>query len=246
VGALTELSLVRPDPFDEATPGVKAHRLVQLVAQGRAERLGIEARSISRIITRLSALYPRDDFESSKSMLLSDQLAPHVLELCVTDRYRAASNPGKYAALLHRVANSLFAFGAYSEAWNAFQNALAINQRVTDVEVNTASILHDMANLQIELNELTGAQTLLERALDWVRKSLGLDHPFVGAILRSLGRVLERQRDLRGARALFERAFNIGLKTLGPNHPDMAVTLADLGRVILGYRRRRDSSALFL
>jgi hypothetical protein len=46
--ALIEVSLVKADPFDDGTPAVSVHRLVQAVAQARATANGTEANAAAR------------------------------------------------------------------------------------------------------------------------------------------------------------------------------------------------------
>jgi hypothetical protein len=65
--ALTEVSLVKADPFDDGTPAISLHRLVQAVAKARATANGTEADAAVRLISRLAAVYPPDGYTNSTS-----------------------------------------------------------------------------------------------------------------------------------------------------------------------------------
>ena len=57
--ALAEVSLVKHDPFEDGTPAVTVHRLVQAVARARANANATAQRAVERLIARLVATYPR-------------------------------------------------------------------------------------------------------------------------------------------------------------------------------------------
>src|SRR5215831_8140137 len=58
LAALAEVSLVKHDPFEDGTPAVTVHRLVQAVARARWEANGSAQDAIGRLIARLVAIYP--------------------------------------------------------------------------------------------------------------------------------------------------------------------------------------------
>jgi hypothetical protein len=51
--ALSEVSLVKHDPFEDGTPAVMVHRLVQAVAQERSKASRLPQDAIGRLIARL-------------------------------------------------------------------------------------------------------------------------------------------------------------------------------------------------
>ena len=61
LAALAEVSLVKHDPFEDGTPAVTVHRLVQAVARARSEANGSAQDAIGRLIARLVATYPEDE-----------------------------------------------------------------------------------------------------------------------------------------------------------------------------------------
>jgi hypothetical protein len=68
--ALTEVSLIKADPFGDGTPAISVHRLVQAVAHSRATAHGTEAESAARLIARLAAIYPADGYTNPTSWRL--------------------------------------------------------------------------------------------------------------------------------------------------------------------------------
>jgi NAD(P)-dependent dehydrogenase (short-subunit alcohol dehydrogenase family) len=65
--ALTELSLVRFDPFKNGMEAVTMHRLVQAVGRARAVAGGAAAAAIERVVRRLIATYPNDRYRNPPS-----------------------------------------------------------------------------------------------------------------------------------------------------------------------------------
>ena len=58
LAALAEVSLLKHDPFEDGTPAVTVHRLVQAVARARSEAKGSAQDAVGRLIARLVAIYP--------------------------------------------------------------------------------------------------------------------------------------------------------------------------------------------
>src|SRR5215475_2931382 len=55
LAALAEVSLLKHDPFEDGTPAVMVHRLVQTVARARSEANGSAQDAVERLIARLVA-----------------------------------------------------------------------------------------------------------------------------------------------------------------------------------------------
>jgi len=79
LAALSEVSLVRHDPFDDGTPAVTVHRLVQTVARARAEANGSTQDAVGRLTARLVATYPQEAYDNPQSWPLCAVLTPHLL-----------------------------------------------------------------------------------------------------------------------------------------------------------------------
>ncbi len=77
--ALTEVSLVRHDPFEDGTPAVTVHQLVQAVARAQAEAKGSAASAAEQVTKRLLEIYPGDGLGNPASWPLCAQLTPMCL-----------------------------------------------------------------------------------------------------------------------------------------------------------------------
>jgi hypothetical protein len=81
VTALTDVSLLKPTPFDDGTPAISVHRLVQLVARQRAEAKGIAQQAGECLINRMFAIFPTGAQTNFASSRLCAQLIPHLFIL---------------------------------------------------------------------------------------------------------------------------------------------------------------------
>src|SRR5262245_43624769 len=123
LATLTEVSLVRNDPFDDTTPAVTAHRLVQAVARARSEANGSARDAIRLLMARLVAIYPEEGYDDPQSWPLCGQLAPHVLAAREAGRDDALAVED-WPALLEAVGAYLAGRGAYSQAAPLSRDAL--------------------------------------------------------------------------------------------------------------------------
>ncbi len=229
--ALTEVSLLRHDPFEDGTPAVTVHRLVQAVARARAGTKDSTASAAERIGLRLEAIYPTDGY-GSPSRALCAQLTPHLLVWCKPD---AADEAGteKQAGLLNRAALYFHGRGAYSLAVPLFERTLAFcEKRLGPEHPYTATSLNNLASLLRDQGDLAAARPLFERALAIRETALGREHPLTATSLNNLATLLKDQGDLAGARPLHERALAIYEKALGPDHPRTASSLNNLAGLL--------------
>ena len=234
--ALTEVSLVKADPFEDGASAISVHRLVQAVAQARAAANGTEANAAARLISRLAAIYPPDGYTNSTSWPVCAQLTPHV----TTRLADAAANMRLAAVLLNRAGMYSHARTDYRRAETLFRAALAINEMADGPEhTETASSLGNLAHLLQVTGDLVAAGELNERALAIREKTLGPDHPVTAVSLNNLAYLRMVQGDLAAAKVFSERALAIREKTLGPDHLDTAESLDNLAHVFL---RRDDQS----
>ena len=214
---LTELSLVRIDPFEDGMPAVSVHRLVQAVARTRASATGTDA--AERIVRRLTAVYPGDGYSNPPSWPLSDVLTPHVLALCESDQ-AGAIGTAKQAELLDRTGSFFQGRGNYHPALPLFERALAIRETALGpAHPHTATSLNNLALLRQAQGDLAGALPLYERALAIHETALGPAHPDTAASLNNLAALRQTQGDFAGALPLFERALAIGEAALGSANP---------------------------
>ena len=86
LAALAEVSLVKHDPFEDGTPAVTVHRLVQAVARARSEANGSAQDAVGRLIARLVAIYPRGRLQRPSSRGRCARSSRHIC-------WRGASRP---------------------------------------------------------------------------------------------------------------------------------------------------------
>jgi tetratricopeptide (TPR) repeat protein len=231
LAALAEVSLVRHDPFEDGTPAVTVHRLVQAVARARSEANGSAKDAVGRLIARLVAIYPKQS-RDWQSWPLCAHFTPHLLarrDACPDE----ASVFEGWPKLLNRTGNYFLGRAAYPQALPLLRDALAIHEKAFGPEhPDTAESLNNLATLLLDQGDFAGAQPLFERALAIREKTLGPEHLHMVTNLNNLAALLAAQGDFAGARPLVERALAICEKTLGPEHPDTAQTLSNLGGLL--------------
>ena len=232
LAALAEVSLVKHDPFEDNTPAVMVHRLVQAVARTRLEANGSVQDAVGRLISRLATVYPENGDDDPMTWPLCSQLTPHLLALrgvVPPDAFGVRSWPD----LLNRASAYFNGRGAYSQAAQLTRDALAIAEKVLGPE--HPEMAHSLNNLAILLRmqgDFAGAQMFYERALAVHERAFGPEHPDTASCLNNLGILLAIQRDFAGARPLQERALAIREKVLGPEHPDTANSLASIASLL--------------
>ena len=231
LSALSEVSLVKHDPFEDSTPAVTVHRLVQAVARARSETNGSAQNAVGRLIARLVALYPEEGDDNPRSWPLCAQLTPHLLAQCNAPGHASAFTG--WPAILDRAGVYMQGRAAYSQASQLFRDALAIREKVLGPEhPDTAESLNYLALLLNAQGDFAGARPLVERGLAIHEKAFGPEHPETANNLNNLALLLQAQGDLAGARPLFERALAIREKTLGPEHPVTAMSLHALAALL--------------
>jgi tetratricopeptide (TPR) repeat protein len=226
LAALAEVALVKHDPFEDGTPAVTAHRLVQAVARARSEANGSAQDAIGKLIARLTASYPEDGYDNPQSWPLCAKLTPHLLA-------RRGADDASVFHLLGRTGEYFHGRAAYSQAAPLLRDALAISLKVLGPEhPDTAISLNNLANVLRAQGDLAEARPLSEQALAIREKVLGPEHPDTAISLTNLANLLWSQGDLVGARPLYERALAIREKGFGPEHSDTATCLNSLASVL--------------
>ena len=74
LAALAEVSLLKHDPFEDGTPAITVHRLVQAVARARSEANGSARGAVGQLIARLVGIYPGDGYSNPQSWPLCAKL----------------------------------------------------------------------------------------------------------------------------------------------------------------------------
>jgi hypothetical protein len=193
LAALSEVSLVRPDPFEDGTPAVTVHRLVQ-AAQSKTNGLAKDA--IGRLIARLVAIYP------GAASDVCSQLTPHLLARREADPGNALEVAG-WPLVFEKAGYHFHGLGAYSEAVPFLRDALAIYERRLGPEHrDTARTLNNLALTLAYQGDYAGARPLHERGLAIIEKLVGPEHPDTAASLNNLALLFQRQDDWAASAAL--------------------------------------------
>jgi tetratricopeptide (TPR) repeat protein len=229
LAALTELSLVKPDPLDEGAQAVSVHRLVQAVARARSEAKGNAQGAAARLIARLAAIYPNDGGATAESWRSCAALSPH-LPAAASE----TTTPEQWSDLLDRVGVFNFELRAYARAASLLHEALAIRERTLGPEhPDVARTLGALARLHHARQEHADARALHERALSIYEKVFGAEHPDTVMGLNSLAGLLQDQGDFAEARPLYERALETCDRGLGADHPHSGLILNNLAFLCL-------------
>jgi TolB-like protein/Tfp pilus assembly protein PilF len=230
--ALAEVSLVKHHPFEDSTPAVTLHRLVQMVARTRSQATGSAHDAVGRLIARLTAIYPGEGHRDPHSWPLCAQLTPHLLarrDACSDDAFVCAGGP----ELLDRAGRYFHGRAAHSQAAQLFRDALAIREKTLGPEhSDTATSLNNLADLLRDQGDFAGARPLHERALAIRERALGPEHPDTATSLNNLAILLKAGGDFAGALRLYQRALAVREKALGPEHPDTATSLNNLANLL--------------
>src|SRR5262249_21227725 len=133
IAALTELSLIKHDPFEDGARAVTAHRLVQAVARRRSEDFGTANSTVQRLITRLAAIFPRRGFDDASEWPVCAQLTSHVMALRETGG-SLIMKVLQWPDLLRRVAGYLHGRASYAEAEPLMREALSLQEQALGPE----------------------------------------------------------------------------------------------------------------
>src|SRR5262245_19431604 len=120
LAALAEVSLLKHHLFEDGTPAMTVHRLVQAVARARSEANGLTQDAIGRLVARLMAIYPEGGYRDPRSWPLCVQLTPHLLALRDASPDATSDDANSHIAdwprLLDRAAGYSLGRAAYSQA----------------------------------------------------------------------------------------------------------------------------------
>jgi tetratricopeptide (TPR) repeat protein len=137
-------------------------------------------------------------------------------KLAEVERSRLSDPTGlREAQSLNTRANLHAKTGAYAEAAELYERALALDEEALGPEHPTvAVVLQNLARQRHEMGAVDEATALYLRVLDLRERVLGPDHPDVAGTLYHLGAVRREAGDLEEAARLLERA--LALPTMRP------------------------------
>jgi Tetratricopeptide repeat len=176
LAALAEVSLVKHDPFEDGTPAVIVHRLVQAATRARSDANGSAQDAVERLIARLVAIYPKEGYRDVRSWTWCAQLTPHLPTLrgACPD---ATSDIADWSKLLGYAGGYLLRRAAYSQAAQVCRDSAAICEKALGPEhPDTATSLNNLASSLGDQGDFAGARPLLEHSLAIHEKVLGPEH----------------------------------------------------------------------
>ena len=247
--ALAELSLVKHDPFEDGTPAVTVHRLVQAVARMRAKSTGITLAALARLTERLWIIYPSKF--TDKYSLMWAQLTPHLLAIQEADIDKLP-NVAYWPDLLER-ADEYFRTSVgpldvtSAEKWieslknqpsflneriQLSERAVAICEKTLADHPETAKSVERLALLLKEKGDLAAARPLFKRAIAIRENTLGLQHVATLKSLDNFAAVLQIEGNLAAEQAVYERALSVSEHVFGPEHQYTARCLSNLAMLL--------------
>jgi hypothetical protein len=217
LAALAEVSLVKHDPFEDGTPAVMVHRLVQAVAKARSNAKGSAQDALGQLIARLVAVYPKDA-DDLRSSFLCAQLTPHLL----AQRAASLDDAPVFAAwpeLLSRAGGYFHGRAAYSQALPLLRDALAICEKSLGPEhPDTVESLNNLASLLRAQGDFAAGRPLCERALAICEKALGPEHT---------AKTLDSFAPLPGGLDVVDMHKNIGAAAIGSDKAISAICVEE-------------------
>jgi tetratricopeptide (TPR) repeat protein len=111
---------------------------------------------------------------------------------------------------------------------------------------NTATRLHNLAELYYGAGRYTEAESLDARALAIYEAQLGKDHPTVATSLNNLAELYRATGRYEQAEPLHERALAIREVQLGKDHPDTATSLNNLALLYQATSRYTEAEPLLI
>jgi TIR domain/Tetratricopeptide repeat len=232
LAALAEVSLLKHDPFEDGTPAVSVHRLVQVAERARAEAFGLARDTIGRLIRQLVEVYP-PKCNDTQPWTLCTQLTPHVLACRDASPY-GASQVASRPDLLDRAGMYFSISGAFDQAEQLFRDSLAIREKANSEHPDTATSLCNIG-LLLRRKRACGYGNLARRAPQFFEDTVLIGKKEAGGadffLYRETGASLSEHSHMSddvGIALLFERALEIRQKAIGAQHADTMKVRRDL------------------
>ena len=169
LAALAEVSLVKHDPFEDATPAVTVHRLVQAVTRARSEANGSAQGAVQRLIARLVAItHMRGTATHSRGRCARS--SHHICWRGVAVMRLRSGNFWIGQAGISMGARLTLKPWAFSRCASDLKKALGESRYSNEPQQPRPACSRTRATI-------TGARPLYERALATYEKALGPEHP---------------------------------------------------------------------
>jgi tetratricopeptide (TPR) repeat protein len=101
-----------------------------------------------------------------------------------------------------------------------------------DANVDLAMTLHSIGRiLARHFNQYLLAMNAYTSSLDWMKQSLGPDHPNIAALFGNIGNVCLEMEAYDRAYMFYQEVLRVEEKCYGKKHPEIAVTLFNIGTI---------------
>jgi serine/threonine protein kinase len=120
-----------------------------------------------------------------------------------------------------------------------------ISEELTEQPKIQTRLMDTIGTVYINLGLYDQATSLLERALEIRRKTLGDEHLEVSDSLHSLGVLIYSKGDFPTAERLFREALSVRKKLLGDEHLDIASLLNDLAMAVMAQGKFEESEPMY-
>lgn len=243
--ALTEVSLVKAEPFEDGTPAVIVHRLVQAVAKARLAAQGTAPAALARVVRQLAATFPKDAYRQPQVWPVCAALLPHASAVKQIEASADAEDDA-LGGLYDNVGEYLHGSAAYREAEAFFRAAIACRERAFGHDqADVAISLSNLANVLRESGRLAEAEPLFREALAIEEKALEPGHPSYARILTNLASLLQAQGRREEAERDLRTAIALGEQKLGRRDPEVVMRLNNLANLLRETGRLDEAEPLF-
>jgi tetratricopeptide (TPR) repeat protein len=231
--ALVEVSLVKPDIFEDGTAAFTLHRLVQAVGRERSSSAA-RTHAIGQLVAQLVATFPDEQtaHREPEAWRVCAKLLPH-LSILLEQGLAASAHKLDWATLLTRAGGYFLGRGLVERAAPLLRDALAIRRDELGLEhPDTVTSINNVAITLKYQSDPLGAQRLFEQAIQLRERTRGPDHPDTAVSLVNLAGFLRERDQFDRARSLFERALVIFQRELGPEHPSTVECVNQLAQLL--------------
>ena len=221
VKRLADVSLLRRTDFDDGTPAITAHRLVQAAMRAR---LAVVEEPVATTLRLLADQWP-NPARDPDNWPACQRLLPHINAVRPNAPTRG-DGAQHTSRLLNNVGQYHDSRAAYAEAEPMMREALDIDRdSYGDRHPNVATGLNNLAQLLQDTNRLKEAEPMMREALDIDRDSYGDRHPDVATGPQQPGAAAQGHKPPRRGRAddARDRPPSATAITVAPQQPGAAV-----------------------
>jgi tetratricopeptide (TPR) repeat protein len=239
VAALSEVSLVKHDPFDNGMAAITVHRIVQAVMRRRTADLKMFVKEITR---RAEEIFPRRAFRNPSAWPLCAALLPHVMMLREYNDTSDRELLGMRAKVLSFAADFLFARYAYGQSELVLREAIAAGKASLGADDPHVGEMLDSLRMVLQSVGRWGEASAIgqeARRIHEIRAG-----PEDLDVIRNRALDLERAGRVAEAEDLYRNALAHQEEKYGKEHQNITPYLDALG-IFLLYRRPAEAEDLF-